>query len=33
MTLAEVKNKIKKAGGSWVDFQEWMSGQTVGDKI
>lgn len=30
MTTQEVKLKIKKAGGSWKVFCEWMRGQTVG---
>lgn len=30
MTTQEAQNKIKKAGGKWEDFVDWMFGQTVG---
>jgi len=30
MTTKQASKKIKEAGGSWVDFQEWMVGQTMG---
>lgn len=30
MLIQEAKDKIKKAGGSWKVFMDWMRGQTVG---
>ena len=30
MTIDKAKEEIKKAGGSWDTFNEWMRGQTVG---
>ena len=30
MKIDKAVKMIKEAGGSWVDFQEWMIGQTMG---
>lgn len=30
MTTKQAKEKIKKAGGKWKDFLDWMMGQTYG---
>lgn len=30
MTIKEAKKRIKKAGGDWKVFTQWMEGQTLG---